>query len=269
MAREKGIFNFPGNFEIRFAEPFDARSVVATKDDLTSLTTWDSGDGNAYVYPGMLVSVVDDTTAANNGVYQLVNPVYANIDNWVKLANLNLTDIPQSDWNVTDTSSPSFIQNKPSHDDLSGVNDAGTSVSKGHITDGTQSIAGAKTFLAKTTHEDMLIKKEALFEATEVEDAYENEVTVDWTQGNKQKIVIDDELTINFEDPSPGYANLLLIVVMDSGPAGSYDVDWDSTIKWMNGEKPDFTPEGEDIVTFVWDGENYYGAVIKDFRVPD
>lgn len=81
MGRGIGDSIFPANFEPRKAAPFDARTVVSTKADLTALATWDTGDGNAYTYKGMLVSVIND--GINNGVYRLNADDYSVASNWV------------------------------------------------------------------------------------------------------------------------------------------------------------------------------------------
>jgi hypothetical protein len=82
MARSPGNLPFSSNFEVRFAEPLDARSRVQFKSDLTKTSTW-MRDGNpAYVYIGMLVSVYADAES-NNGVYQLKASDFTIMSNWV------------------------------------------------------------------------------------------------------------------------------------------------------------------------------------------
>lgn len=82
MARNQGLLSLSANFEPKIAEPFDSRMVVEEKSDLILLATWDSGDGNAYVYKGMLVSVINDSDSSNNGVYRLIDSDYTQIENW-------------------------------------------------------------------------------------------------------------------------------------------------------------------------------------------
>ena len=80
MGRILGDSVFPANFELRKAAPIDSRLIVDTVADLTELSTWDGGDGNAYVYKGMVVSVVDD--GLNNGLYVLKEEDYTEANNW-------------------------------------------------------------------------------------------------------------------------------------------------------------------------------------------
>ena len=87
MSRDIGTAIFAANFEPRKAAPLDARLVVDNKADLVLLATWNKGDGNAYVYKGMLVSVVNDVTSENNGVYQLTSLIYSDISNWSLLGS--------------------------------------------------------------------------------------------------------------------------------------------------------------------------------------
>lgn len=85
MARVKGLASFSANFEPQSAEPLDARAVVQTISDLTDPTVWSAHDGNVYLYKGIIVSVTDDVTPSNNGLYRLIDTDYTNIINWEKL----------------------------------------------------------------------------------------------------------------------------------------------------------------------------------------
>ena len=58
MAREKGTFQVAANYEPLIAAPFDARMLVGVKSDLTAPQTWQDLRGDAWVYVGMLVTVV-------------------------------------------------------------------------------------------------------------------------------------------------------------------------------------------------------------------
>ena len=93
MARTKGLLPFSGNFEPNTAEPFDGRSRVESKSDLTLEVTCLNDDGNIYLYNGICVTVYGDTIIRNNGVYVLLDsvnietPDYTNIDNWIKIGD--------------------------------------------------------------------------------------------------------------------------------------------------------------------------------------
>ena len=79
MARDKGSLGISANFEPQIAAPFDARANVPTKADLIVASNWTANDGNTYAYNGMTVTVAEDTTASNNGIYVLTDA--ANITN--------------------------------------------------------------------------------------------------------------------------------------------------------------------------------------------
>ena len=87
MARTKGTLALSANFEVKMAEPLDARSRVATKAELILAATWTSTDSNVYTYVGMPVSVYADSTAANNGIYRLKAADYKVAANWEKMAS--------------------------------------------------------------------------------------------------------------------------------------------------------------------------------------
>ena len=82
--RPHGLLKLPGNFEVSYAEPLDARQRVKTKASLFLQATWLNTDGNIYLYKGILVSVYDDTED-NNGVYRLIADDYTLEASWEKL----------------------------------------------------------------------------------------------------------------------------------------------------------------------------------------
>ena len=81
MSRNRGTYNYSANLEVKKRTPLDAKQLVETKQDLTGTTTW-TNDGNEYTYVGMIVSVSEDTTPSNNGIYRLTADDYTNIVNW-------------------------------------------------------------------------------------------------------------------------------------------------------------------------------------------
>ena len=90
--------------------------------------------------------------------------------------------------------------------------------------------------------------------------------TVDWTSGNKQKIVLTGDSTINFTPPE-GATNLMLIVYQDA--TGGHEVTWGSSaIRWPAGLTPVLSTAGSsiDVITFYFDGTNYLGMGALDFK---
>jgi len=90
--------------------------------------------------------------------------------------------------------------------------------------------------------------------------------TINWKLGNKYKFTFgaQDE---TFVFISPSYAcNLLLMLIQDN--VGSRLITWPSSIKWANGVTPTISifPNTVDIVSFYFDGTNYYGAINRDFK---
>ena len=82
--RTNGLLSISANFEPQVSSAFDARANVPARADLLLATTWEANDGGTYVYAGMTVSVAEDTTPANNGIYILLNIAdITNINNWL------------------------------------------------------------------------------------------------------------------------------------------------------------------------------------------
>ena len=94
--------------------------------------------------------------------------------------------------------------------------------------------------------------------------------TVNWGRGNKQKITLSDNVTISFVDPG-GPTNLLLVVAQDVG-GGNAAWDWtaDGSVLWAGSATPTITSDGSaiDIVTFFFDGSDYYGVQSAEFGDP-
>jgi len=88
--------------------------------------------------------------------------------------------------------------------------------------------------------------------------------TIDWTAGNKQKITLTDNCTFTFTNPA-GPCNVILKVIQDS--TGSRTVSWPASVKWAGGTAPTLTTTANavDIVSFYYDGTNYYGTSSLNF----
>lgn len=86
MSRNKGTFNFAANFEPLVKAPLDGRLVVSTKADLINPATWQDAGSNVWLFKGIVVSVVADSTPENNGLYFLTDETnYTNYTYWVKI----------------------------------------------------------------------------------------------------------------------------------------------------------------------------------------
>jgi len=103
--RTNGLFNFAGNFEPQISSPLDARAIVPTQADLLLASTWVANDGGSYIYVGMTVTVAEDTTPANNGVYILLSIAgYQDINNWKFVGSGSGQDIEIKDNGTSITS---------------------------------------------------------------------------------------------------------------------------------------------------------------------
>lgn len=81
---------------------------------------------------------------------------------------------------------------------------------------------------------------------------------IDWaTNGLRQRITLGANTTFTFTAP-PGHCNLLLKVIK---PGTEYTVAWPASVEWGDDGAPDMSGINRThIVTFYWDGFNYYGA---------
>jgi len=90
--------------------------------------------------------------------------------------------------------------------------------------------------------------------------------TIDWKLGNKFNFQFGAfNETFTFTVPTnPG--NFVLKLVQDS--VGSRTATWPATVKWSGGTAPTLTTTattGTDIISFYFDGTNFYGGSILDF----
>jgi len=106
MSRNKGTFNFAANFEPLVEAPLDARMRVSTKAELIRPDIWADANSNVWLYDGLLVSVVDDPSIANNGLYFLADKVnYISPVSWIHIGSVSGT------LDASGTSSVSFQLN--------------------------------------------------------------------------------------------------------------------------------------------------------------
>lgn len=84
-------------------------------------------------------------------------------------------------------------------------------------------------------------------------------LTGDWRNGNKATITLTANITSSSWTDPTNPCNVLLKVVQDA--TGSRTVVWPATVKWVGGSAPTLSTAANtiDIVTFYWDGTNYFG----------
>jgi hypothetical protein len=92
MSRNTGTFNFAANFEPLVEAPLDARMRVSNTTDLITATTWNNS-GTIFLFNGLLVSVVDDPTPSNIGLWFLADKDnYHLISSWVHIGQTGSID---------------------------------------------------------------------------------------------------------------------------------------------------------------------------------
>lgn len=89
--------------------------------------------------------------------------------------------------------------------------------------------------------------------------------TIDWNNGQKQTITLAGNITTLTLTAPAGVGNFLLRIVQDA--TGSRTITWPSSVKWPGGTAPTLSsgPNQEDIVTFYYNGTNYYGVASLNF----
>lgn len=89
-------------------------------------------------------------------------------------------------------------------------------------------------------------------------------LNINFNNGQKQKVTITGNCTFTFTAPT-GPGNFLLKMV--NGGNNFTGHTWPATVKWGGAAVPAFTPTSgnTDIVTFYYDGTNYYGVASLNF----
>ena len=89
--------------------------------------------------------------------------------------------------------------------------------------------------------------------------------TINWSISNFNSITLTDNCTFVFTNPS-GPTTLIFKILQDA--TGSKTVVWPATLKWSEGNAPDLTtdPNAVDVISFYFDGANYYGGILKNMK---
>lgn len=84
-------------------------------------------------------------------------------------------------------------------------------------------------------------------------------VTVNWNNGNVQRVRLTGNATLTFSNPVAG-AMYTLEVLQDG--TGSRTVTWPAAVLWDNGLTPTITTTAnrKDVFVFLYNGTNYYGG---------
>ena len=92
--------------------------------------------------------------------------------------------------------------------------------------------------------------------------------TVDWKLGNKAVMTFGAGNITTFAFTNPTNPCNVLIKIIQDGTGSRVVTGWDADIKWAGGgTAPTLTTtaSGIDIVSFYWDGSNYFGLPSLDF----
>jgi hypothetical protein len=89
---------------------------------------------------------------------------------------------------------------------------------------------------------------------------------IDWRDGQKQSVTLDSAtVTFSWTNDPDGPCNVLLKLRQDS--SGNRTAVWPANVLWPGGTAPTLSsaPNAVDIVTFYYDGTDYYGVAALGF----
>ncbi len=83
MARERGIFNFSANLEVKKQAPLDARQTYIDYSELIQEATWKDSDNKVWLFKGLTVPV---NYNGEHALFMLINPdTYTSTSSWVRV----------------------------------------------------------------------------------------------------------------------------------------------------------------------------------------
>ena len=125
----------------------------------------------------------------------------------------------------------------------------------------------APSLTALTCHSTGEVKfHQTVYFASEVDNGDSGAAdTIDWTAGNKQKSTLTGNCTFTFSPEPSGPSNLTLKLKQDD--TGSRTVTWPGDVKWAGGAAPTLSTGANDvdIISFYYDGTDFYGQAALDF----
>jgi hypothetical protein len=124
---------------------------------------------------------------------------------------------------------------------------------------------GIKSWSKDLILDTLVVNEIITFDAEYDEGAEGGAFTIDWTNGQKQKVTITGvNLDMSFTDP-PGACNLILVIVQGDGDD---TIDWthDTHIGAAGGTAPTLSTGNADvdIVAFYFDGTDYWLSIMSD-----
>lgn len=229
-----------------------AYAASAASDAISAAASYDSFDDR---YLGAKAA---DPTLDNDGDALLTGALYYNTTSglmrvydgaaWQDVSYASAAYFPNVNDNVTATDEELNV--------LDGAT-AGTAVaSKAVVLDASKDIANIQNI--KTVQETITFYQE--YNTGNSGTAK----TINWGNSNKMRSTLTGNCTFTFTAPD-GPCNLML--KLDQDATGSRTVTWPASVKWQGGVAPTLTATASaiDIVTFYYDGTNYYGMIGLDF----
>ena len=82
---------------------------------------------------------------------------------------------------------------------------------------------------------------------------------IDWNEGNFQSAILSQNIAYYFTNPPVNGQFQLKI------KSAGHSVSWPGTVKWSGGSAPVLSASTIDILTFYFDGTNYFGTAQLNF----
>jgi len=92
-------------------------------------------------------------------------------------------------------------------------------------------------------------------------------LTINWNNGSAQKVTMTGNCTFTFTALEALMADNNLTLYLTQDGTGSRTATWPASVKWTGAAAPTLTTTAgaTDIVTFKWDGTNYWGILSPNF----
>ncbi len=92
-----------------------------------------------------------------------------------------------------------------------------------------------------------------------------DDLMLDWREGNIHKLILKDNIIVNFTNPD--YPMILKLIIERDESGTRRDITFPDYIKWKNGQLPEIgiNPNSVDIIEFMFDGMYYYGKCENNY----
>ncbi|MCL4405314.1 MAG: prepilin-type N-terminal cleavage/methylation domain-containing protein [Patescibacteria group bacterium] len=253
------IYTFPGgNTTVQVNGSF---AYNTSNSELAVTKTLESAIGrvSAATFDSAILPTVDNSLSIGQGGSSNLRWQNIYLGGTLYLSTSSLLGLGTNSTDTSGLSSPGFLYYNTASNTLRVFNGTTWSNVSPFVVSGTSTyFTGGNVGINTSTPASTLDVNGSLYSELYAP-TYSSSMTIDWSKGNTQKIVLTGNATLTFTNGQPG-GKYSLMLVQDS--TGGRTITWPSNVKWSGGTAPTLTTTANktDFVGFIFGGSNYYGV---------